>query len=157
MGEDNIFDQPAYDTAVLRTSVTQMSAPWNNFVNVEQLEGGTETPQCAKPVISYEGGKVKFSCATPDVIIVSEVSVNDVQKSTSTEIELSKTYVVTAYAKRVGYRKSEIATKTFTWMVGDANNDGVVDIADAVQIVNFVVGKIDALGRKMEIDLPDPE
>jgi hypothetical protein len=33
----------------------------------------------------------------------------------------------------------------------------VVDIADAVQIVNFVVGKIDALGRKMEIDLPDPE
>ena len=157
VGEDNIFDQPAYDTAVLRTSVTQMSAPWNNFVNVEQLEGGTETPQCAKPVISYEGGKVKFSCATPGVTIVSEVSVNDVQKSTSTEIELSKTYVVTAYAKRVGYRKSEIATKTFTWMVGDANNDGVVDIADAVQIVNFVVGKIDALGRKMEIDLPDPE
>ena len=30
---------------------------------------------------------------------------------------------------------------------GDVNGDGEVDIADAVKIVNLVVGKIDALSR----------
>jgi hypothetical protein len=31
--------------------------------------------------------------------------------------------------------------------VADVNDDGDIDIADAVKIVNLVVGKIDALSR----------
>ena len=40
---------------------------------------------------------------------------------------------------------------------GDVNNDGVVDIADAVRIVNLIVGKINALARQRQTSLPEPE
>ena len=40
---------------------------------------------------------------------------------------------------------------------GDVDGDGVVDIADAVRIVNLVVGKIDTLARKMEWNTHDPQ
>ena len=43
-----------------------------------------------------------------------------------------------------------IITGSFTKDIkkGDVNGDGVVDIADAVKIVNLVVGKVEALSRK---------
>lgn len=40
---------------------------------------------------------------------------------------------------------------------GDVNEDGAVDIADAVQIVNFIVGKISALAPRSEMNMADPE
>lgn len=40
---------------------------------------------------------------------------------------------------------------------GDVDEDGVVDIADAVRIVNYVVGKINALAPRYEGMLPEPE
>ena len=39
----------------------------------------------------------------------------------------------------------------------DANGDGDIDIADAVHIVNYVVGKINALAPKFEYTLPEPQ
>ena len=40
---------------------------------------------------------------------------------------------------------------------GDTDGDGVVDIADAVRIVNFIVGKIPALAPRSELNLTEPE
>ena len=45
----------------------------------------------------------------------------------------------------------------FIEAAADVDGDGVVDIADAVRIVNLVVGKITALSRQMLFDLPEPE
>ena len=44
-----------------------------------------------------------------------------------------------------------------TALKGDVNSDGVVDIADAVRIVNLIVGKIKALARQRYVSLPEPE
>ena len=150
------FDEKTYQNTTLLTSVSSLTAPWDNFVNAEPLEGGSGVAQCEKPTITYEAGKLKFACKTEGATIISEVVIPDMQKSEATEIELSKTYIVKAYAKKAGWRRSDIETKEYTWMVGDANGDGVVDIADAVRIVNFVVGKIDALSRQQEV-IYDPE
>jgi len=38
-----------------------------------------------------------------------------------------------------------------------ANNDGDIDIADAVGIVNLVVGKIPSFARSKNKVLPEPE
>ena len=53
--------------------------------------------------------------------------------------------------------KSTLTIKSF--MLGDVNGDGVVDIADAVRIVNLIVGKIDALSREQVVGdtLHEPE
>jgi hypothetical protein len=49
-------------------------------------------------------------------------------------------------------------TPSFVVTAADANSDGDIDIADAVHIVNLVVGKIDALARKNEGNYPlEPE
>ena len=45
----------------------------------------------------------------------------------------------------------------FVEAAADVNADGVVDIADAVRIVNLVVGKIDALAPRFEFSLPEPQ
>ena len=44
-----------------------------------------------------------------------------------------------------------------TGVKGDVTGDGVVDIADAVHIVNFIVGKVDALAPRQEVNQPNPE
>ena len=58
-------------------------------------------------------------------------------------------YIITVYAKKDGYLDSEPVSKEIDvrGLKGDVNGDGEVDIADAVKIVNLVVGKIDALSR----------
>ena len=45
----------------------------------------------------------------------------------------------------------------FIGVAADANSDGDIDIADAVHIVNYVVGKIPALAPRFEWNLPEPE
>ena len=45
----------------------------------------------------------------------------------------------------------------FIEAAADVDGDGVVDIADAVRIVNLVVGKIPALAREFDFSMPDPQ
>ena len=54
---------------------------------------------------------------------------------------------------------SDVATAdvNVAGLKGDANSDGEVDIADAVHIVNFVVGKIDQLAPQKDMDQTEPE
>jgi len=49
----------------------------------------------------------------------------------------------------------DLATKLES--IGDVNGDGDIDIADAVHIVNYVVGKISALAPRFGWTLPEPE
>jgi hypothetical protein len=64
---------------------------------------------------------------------------------------------VKVYATKDGYEDSDIATETINIIKGDVDGDGVIDIADAVRIVNFIVGKIPALAPRIEINMTEPE
>ena len=65
------------------------------------------------------------------------------------DVDLSNVYEVTVYATRDQYDRSETVTVTVkvekSDTRGDVNSDGVVDIADAVSIVNQVIGKKDTI------------
>jgi len=150
---ENTFDEDAYKYALLKTSASTTDEPWKNFENVE----GSSTEQCAKPTIEYAGGKLKFSCTTPGATIISKITIDDTGESSENEVVLSKNYRVTAYSKKDGMRRSETVTETFQFMDGDVDLDGEVDIADAVRIVNLVVGKISALAPQDNIIPLDPQ
>ena len=62
---------------------------------------------------------------------------------------MTMTYV---YASKNGYRNSDAATLdiSVSGLKGDVNNNGGIDIGDAVTIVNFLVGKTATLSRTLE-------
>jgi hypothetical protein len=101
---------------------------------------------------------VTFACATPGVTFVSDVKIDDSGERTSNSVKLTRTYIVSVYARKDGYKRSQTATKTILWREnGDANGDGEVDIADAVHVVNYIVGKIHALSRQQDEDILEPQ
>lgn len=112
-----------------------------------------ETLKCATPTISLAGGKVHFECATEGVLFHYEFTTPESGNGTGNDVAVTPTYVVKVYASKAGYADSEIATANINvaGLKGDVNDDGVVDIADAVKIVNFVVGKVDALSREQKV------
>jgi len=166
---ENTFDEDAYKDALLKTTDTEVAnkEPWKNFANVE----GSSSEQCAAPTIEYAGGKLKFtfdpSSFEPGkinegkikdgVTIISKITIDDTSENSINEVELSKNYIVTAYAKKDGCRRSATVTKTFKFMNGDVNLNGEINIVDAQLIVNKIVGKIDALSREFNIDLDSEE
>ena len=104
------------------------------------------TPKCATPTIIFANGELQFSCETEGVEYVSEVTASDAKKNYTNKVSLTGVYKVSVYAMKTGYENSDVATAEIKLssaggLKGDANGDGVVDIADAVKIVNIVVGK----------------
>lgn len=120
--------------------------PWNSFGTIIGLDGTLpdppETPKCATPTINYQDGELTFSCETEDVSFTYEITTADVQKGTASEVQLTKTYTVSVYATKEGYENSDVATmdiKVGGGIQGDVNQDGVVSIADAVNVVNIIM------------------
>jgi hypothetical protein len=137
-------------------------------VNYARIDGGTDAPGyftstsampkiCAKPVISMKDGRLVYDCTTEGVTYKSTIS----KSYNSSSITLKDTYILSVYAIKDGYENSEAATVEIQMRSpgkkGDVDEDGVVDIADAVRIVNYVVGKVDALAPRHEMNLQDPE
>ena len=115
------------------------TAPWSNFPNIVAM------PKCPKPTITYEGGKVKFSCDMEGVMFVSQIRAADADSYYSSEIDLGLTYKVSVYTTAVGYENSDVATTTIqlnsNGIRGDVNQDGEVNITDAIEVVNIILGK----------------
>lgn len=149
---ENTFDEEAYTNASLKTSASTAGSPWNKFSHAD----GSTTPQCAEPTIEYQGGKLIFHCDTEGATIVSNITIADSGENTTNVVELTKNYKVTAYAKMDEYRRSIKAEKVFKFANGDVNLNGEITIADAQLIVNKIVGKIDALAPKLEVEI-EPE
>ena len=102
--------------------------PWNKFRSIVALDGGTpETPKCATPTISYQNGKLSFSCETEDVVFVSDIDDADIQKHYEATIELTATYTITVYATKQGYNNSDIATATLCWIDQEPKTEGITD------------------------------
>ena len=123
--------------------------PWSNFNAIVPLEDG-EIPviqKCATPEISYENGKVKFTCETEGVDFISEVTVDDAKKYYDSEFTLSQTYKISVYATKAGYENSDVATREIviengqSSLFGDLNKDGKVNVADHVKLSDIIMNK----------------
>jgi hypothetical protein len=129
------------------------TAPWSGFKTIVGFQ------KCATPTISLVGGKLHFECETEDVEYHYEFTTPASGNGTGNNVAISSTYVVSVYASKEGYTDSDVATAdvNVAGLKGDANSDGEVDIADAVHIVNYVVGKIDQLAPRKDNSPADPE
>jgi hypothetical protein len=103
----------------------------------------TDMKKCEKPVISYENGKLIFSCDTEDVNFVTNVECLDNKKYYDEEIPLSAKYKVSVYATKAGYENSDMTTVEIDvrGLKGDVNGDGEVNVTDIVATVNIIMNQ----------------
>lgn len=136
--------------------------PWKKFGQIDALENAPSDDEnrVATPTIVYEMGTIKFASETEGAEFVSEVKVDDAQKSNSAEITLTQLYVITVYATAPGMENSEVATATIGWRngtpvmegfadvtmeddpsKGDVNSDGTIDVADIAKVISLMASK----------------
>jgi hypothetical protein len=123
--------------------------PWSWFQTFVGLDGTLpgnpteETKKCATPTISLVDGELQFSCETEGVEYVSEVSFVDGKQYFGSKVSLTGVYKVSVYATKAGYENSDVVTEEFKLGggggIGDVNNDGVIDVADVVAVVNIIL------------------
>ena len=120
--------------------------PWSGFGTIKTLSGEIPvTPKCATPTISYENGKLTFSCDTEGATCQYSITDTDIKAGSGNEVQLTTTYKVTVYATKDGYENSDVATKDInvgggtSGLRGDVNNDGTVNMPDAMFIVNKIL------------------
>ena len=103
-----------------------------------------DTPQCATPTINYENGVLSFSCTTPGVTYVTKIANEEINTAYGKEIKLSKTLKINVYATKANYAQSEAATTEIEFdagsnLKGDINKDGVVNVADHVELSKIIM------------------
>ena len=146
--DDKSFSTTVYNNATLHvphatTSAYKAAIGWKNFFNIEEME---ET-KCATPTIALVNDKIVFSCETKNVEFVSEVKCPDTGEYSVSSIPLTKSYIVTVYAKKEGLEDSDVATKEINIgggsgasdKKGDVNGDGEVGMPDVMFIVNYIL------------------
>ncbi len=115
------------------------TAPWSNFANILAM------PKCATPTITYENGKLSYTCDTEDVTFITKIAPSDGGSYATNEVSLSLNYKVTVYASKTGYENSDVATTTIqlsnSAIKGDVNGDGKVNITDATEVVNIILNQ----------------
>ena len=117
--------------------IYETSFYWKDFKEI------AEPPMCAKPTISFIGGKLHFECETEGVEFHYEFTTPVSGNGTGNDVAVSSTYVVNVYASKADYADSEVATANIDvrGIQGDVNQDGVVTITDAVSVVNIMQGQ----------------
>ena len=147
------FTQNTFNNATLyvpKGTIEEYKATdgWKDFVFIEEGAGGGDTPEtqkCATPTISYENGKLKFSCDTEGATFQYSITDTDIKAGSGNEVQLTTTYKVTVYATKAGYENSDEATLEInvsggaSGLRGDVNNDGTVNMPDAMFIVNKIL------------------
>lgn len=113
---------------------------WQDFGTIVELP---PVAQCATPTISYKGGKLTFDCETEDVDFVSTITSPASTAIHGQEIDLNVDFTVSVYAKKEGFRDSEVTTQQINvrGLKGDVNNDGLVTITDAVNVVDIILNE----------------
>ena len=115
---------------------------WKGFKEIVAIATENEK-KCMTPTISFTNGKLKYTCETEDVTFHYSISAPEFADNTGNNIELSSTYTIKVYATKEGYIDSDVATADIDirGLKGDVNDDGVVDIADAVNVVDIILRK----------------
>ncbi len=120
----------------------QSAKPWKGFKSIVALANTDPgTPQCAKPTISFIGGKLHFECETEGVEFHYEFTTPASGNGTGNDVAVSSSYVVNVYASKANHADSEVATASVNvaGLKGDVNGDGNVTITDAVSVVNIIL------------------
>ena len=135
------------------------TAGWKKFLFIEEgTGGGGGTPEkCATPTIAIKDGKLSFSCETEGVEFNYTILPNGALSGKGNDLALTPSFTVNVYASKDGYEDSDVATETINIIKGDVDGDGVVDLADAVRIINFYVGKVQSLAPSLDFDGLDPQ
>ena len=98
---------------------------WKDFVFIE--EGTPTTQKCEKPTISYENGKLTFTCETEGAICQSTITDPDITSYSGNEVQLGVTYNISVYAAKAGYENSETATATLCWIDQQPKTEGITN------------------------------
>ena len=129
--ESDAFADSYIEYTTLHVPETAMNdykttAPWSGFGKFVTLTGEEiETPKCAKPTISYQDGKLTFSCATEGAVCQSTITDSDITSYSSNEVQLDVTYNISVYATKAGYENSETATATLCWIDVEPQTEGI--------------------------------
>ena len=134
------------ETAINAYKTTE---PWSGFGNFVSFSGeGAEMKKCATPTISIEGGTLKFSCETEGAEFVSIVSTTDTKEYYDAEFTLAYKYKVTVFATKAGYENSDTTVREIVItengkavLVGDVDGNGVVNVADHVELSKIIMNK----------------
>jgi len=103
---------------------------WKDFLFIEEGTGGGNTPttqKCEKPTISYENGKLTFSCATDGAVCQYSITDTDIKAGSGNEVQLGMTYNISVYATKSGYDNSETATATLCWIDQQPKTEGITN------------------------------
>lgn len=106
--------------------------------------------KCATPTFKVENGLLKFDCTTKGVKFNYSISTESgfsgisEDNNISADIKVPK-ITISVYTTKSGYQASDVATKVYTisdssgGLRGDVNNDGVVNVADHVELSNIIL------------------
>ena len=128
---------------------------WKDFVFIEEGAGEGGNPPmpkyCAKPIISYSNGQLKFECETEGVEYHSSITNADIKDYTTGVIDLSVTYNIRVYATKEGYENSEVATATLCWIDVEPWAEGTKEAEDGVTEVKAIPVLIQAEGNTISV------
>jgi hypothetical protein len=117
--------------------------PWNVFGRIETIGDVPITEKCATPSIDYENGDISFFCETKGVEFVYNFATPSESDEDGKGINMPNKLQVSVYAKKDGFENSDVATKEIdlgtSGIRGDLNGDGVVNMPDAMFIVNKIL------------------
>lgn len=103
--------------------------PWKSFKAIIGIEEGVK--KCATPTISYQNGKLMFSCETEGVDYETEITDADIRKHYGASISLTATYNISVFATKMGYDNSDVATATLCWIDVEPRTEGIAnDVAE---------------------------
>ena len=122
--------------------------PWSSFKSFVPIGEGEipETPKCATPTISLVNGEIIFGCETEGAEFVSEVTVSDAKAYYDNKVSAPKKFKVKVHATKSGYNDSDEVTEEFdfsgdTSRSGDVDGNGVVNVADHVELSNIILNQ----------------
>ena len=135
------FSQNTFNNATLyvpKGTIEKYKATdgWKDFFFIEEGVGpGGDTPQpptpepqkCEKPTISYENGKLTFSCATDGATCQYSITDTDIKAGSGNEVQLTANYNISVYAAKSGYENSETATATLCWIDQQPKTEGITN------------------------------
>ena len=129
------FSQNTFNNATLyvpKGTIEKYKATdgWKDFLFIEEGTGGGDTPttqKCEKPTISYENGKLTFSCATEGATCQYSITDTDIKAGSGNEVQLGVTYNISVYATKSGYDNSETATATLCWIDQQPKTEGITN------------------------------
>ena len=129
------FTQDTFNNATLyvpKGTIEKYKATvgWKDFLFIEEGAGGGDTPttqKCEKPTISYENGKLTFSCATEGAVCQYSITDTDIKAGSGNELQLGVTYNISVYAAKAGYENSETATATLCWIDQQPKTEGITN------------------------------